>query len=234
MSANLSSRGIFVDPLGPREAAKHLPHLSGLRFLRAAAEPWNLCRLFRRGGLGCPTPGEPNKRIDVLKVDVDGCDCSLAAATLRLVLPLLVFVEINHSFPPPLRFSRQCHPKLLARRVAKLFGSRSLSTMGCSLSAAAAMFREEGFSLVRLSGGNDAVFAHSSIADMVGGGDVDELACFHEAATNGFGFMHFLRWSYMRDWAMRLPEEALGLAWCNVTAFDWLEEIHELPFSLTV
>merc|ERR1711924_54652 len=97
---------------------------------------------------------------DVLKVDIDSWDCDVArAALLRLSpKPRVVWIEINWSIPPPIRFARLYHPDW-AQRVAAL--PRFPWTHGCSLSYAVDILKRFGYQLAALED-NDAVFLLSS------------------------------------------------------------------------
>merc|ERR1712139_226038 len=83
---------------------------------------------------------------DVLKVDIDSWDCDvLRAALLRLSpKPRLVWVELNWSVPPPVRFARLYHPDW-ATRISSLHGFPW--THGCSLSYAVDLLGHFGYHL---------------------------------------------------------------------------------------
>ncbi|CAJ1345167.1 unnamed protein product [Effrenium voratum] len=222
-----NSSGIFVDPTG---VPKDLSVPPKVRFLAEAAEPDNVLPLLRRGGL----PAGHGRRVDVdfLKVDVDGCDCVLAAVALRFIRPKIVWMEINWSLPPPLRFARQCHPEWRPSWIRWAQGGRYLSTHGCSLSAAVAEVQAFGYQLLRVSGNVNAVFVHQSEAEFVGGAGVDEVACFSETWGNDYG--RYAHWSLIDDWRRGLVHVALQRSWCNLTLHDWMFGISHLPFSLSV
>lgn len=222
---NISS--VFIDPMGPPGNAFKGP---SIRFVEAAAAPSNLRALLRSGGLRAGGGGR-RPEVDFLKVDVDGCDCSLAAAALRIVRAKVVVMEINMSIPPPMRFSRQCHPDW--RRVWHrwLYGGRTLATHGCSLSAAVAEMRLLGYSLRGLADAPDAVFVREDLAELLGGADLDEFACYAEAMGSPPYYMPF---PWVREWSGLPPEEALGRVWCNLTMHDWTLGISHIPFSLTL
>eukprot|EP00434_Breviolum_minutum_P031664 symbB.v1.2.027999.t1/scaffold2918.1/size67253/3 len=153
------SRAVFIDPGGPIPG-QVIPR--GVQFLTEAAEPGNLAFLLRKGKL-LPKKSPGVMQIDFLKVDVDGCDCVLAALLLRLVRPKVIIMEINWSLPPPLRFVRQCHEGWWSTWIK--FSSLGLtpSTHGCSLSGAVAELSHFGYSLWRLSGYVNALFVREDM-----------------------------------------------------------------------
>eukprot|EP00928_Gymnodinium_smaydae_P082457 TRINITY_DN6579_c0_g3_i1.p1 TRINITY_DN6579_c0_g3~~TRINITY_DN6579_c0_g3_i1.p1 ORF type:complete len:451 (-),score=107.81 TRINITY_DN6579_c0_g3_i1:55-1407(-) len=222
-AANLS--GIFVDPLGARGATP----LPGVRFVTAAAAPHNICELLAQGGLPCPVP--PGRlEIDAMKVDIDSFDCELAKAALRVLRPKLIWMEINWSIPPPLRFSRKWHPEWFDGFLRVLRTGRVLSTFGCSLSEAMAVLRDEGYSLHVVDGAGDAVFADDAVAAHLGATlrGVDEaLGCFNEVE----GHIHVPE-EWAEEWSILPPREALHRVWCNFSLHDQLLGLAEMPFTL--
>jgi len=222
---NLS--GVFIDPMGPAEGLS-LP--AGVHFLSEAAAPKNLETLFRRGGLqGSGTP----VHVDFLKIDVDSCDCPLAAAALRLVRPKVILMEVNMGIPPPIRFARQCHQDWRSSFVYWNRGGRTLATHGCSLSAAVSELAPFGYGLLRLTGPLDAIFVHRDYDSLFGGVGIDEIACHNEALGTGRA-VNFWPWWHINDWRHGDVQEALANIWCNLTMHDWVLGISHIPFSLSV
>jgi len=222
------SRAVFIDPGGPIPG-QVIPR--GVQFLTEAAEPGNLAFLLRKGKL-LPKKSPGVMQIDFLKVDVDGCDCVLAALLLRLVRPKVIIMEINWSLPPPLRFVRQCHEGWWSTWIK--FGSLGLtpSTHGCSLSGAVAELSHFGYSLWRLSGNVNALFVRDDMVKYLGG-HVDEVRCYNEA----WKYPRMVRYMdpiLMDDWRKGSVENALKHAWSNFSCYHTLLNISYLPFSLSV
>lgn len=217
--------GIFIDPLGPPQQRGYGP---GVRFITAAAEPGNLQELFESGGLQFPSSTSTSAHVDFLKIDTDSCDCVLAEAALKLLRPKVLWLEVNLSVPPPFRFVRQWHPDWFESWIKGLRSGRVLATLGCSLSAAVALMREQGYSLFGFDG-TDAVFVDVSLADIVGGAGIDEFRCYSEL----FGQYHiYVPPEWVREWMEVVPHEALHRIWCNFTVHDRLVGIGHMPFSL--
>jgi len=228
VAAEFNLSGAFIDVQAPSWASE-MPGRT--RFVNAYATKDNLCALFLRGGVPCAVPGGTRPRVDIIKVDVDSCDCALAKYALQLIQPAVIWIELNFGIPPPLRFSRQCHGRWAGAWGAWMHGGRVLTTHGCSLSAAVAEFRGRGYSLYGVSNGQDGIFVHESVASAVGGADVDEVLCYREAYNVSTLTVPS---TWVEDWLSRRPDEALGLAWCNLSYHDYMFGISDIPFSLSI
>lgn len=131
---------------------------------------------------------------------MDSCDCILVARALHLLRPKVIIMEINWSFPPPLRFARHCHRDWIGKYSQWKLGGFSFSTFGCSLSAAVAELSLFGFSLWRLVGqtAGNAIFVHRDVADVLGGAEVRRKA-------QGLGFGRWMR-SSASTWPGGIPK----------------------------
>eukprot|EP00747_Dinoflagellata_sp_TGD_P009665 gnl/TRDRNA2_/TRDRNA2_119175_c1_seq1.p1 gnl/TRDRNA2_/TRDRNA2_119175_c1~~gnl/TRDRNA2_/TRDRNA2_119175_c1_seq1.p1 ORF type:complete len:166 (+),score=9.38 gnl/TRDRNA2_/TRDRNA2_119175_c1_seq1:35-499(+) len=152
----------------------------------------------------------------------------MATAALRLLKPRLVVLEINMSIPPPLRFSRQCHVDWRPNFEKWLRGGRVIASHGCSLSAAVDKFRQMGYSLHSLYS-QDAIFVDENYAEFIGGGAIDEIACYRIANMRT---TYWVNEDWVAEWATAVPSEALANVWCNFTIHDSLLGISHIPFSL--
>ncbi|CAK9011717.1 Uncharacterized protein SCF082_LOCUS11210, partial [Durusdinium trenchii] len=211
LAEHRNASGLFVDPLGPPRNETP-PDAKRVRFLRSFAEPENLAELLR-------------------KVDVDGCDCVLAALALRLLRPKFIIMEINWSIPPPLRFDNAiltgANPGPSGLALARLVFGSSLeqnwwssvgfrfTSHGCSLSGASAEFAPFGYSLWRLAGMVNAVWVHREVAHLLGA-EVDEVNCFNHAWRSP-DLVRYLHWSVIHDWRTGPVRAALAHAWGNLT-----------------
>eukprot|EP00930_Biecheleria_cincta_P097158 TRINITY_DN88880_c0_g1_i1.p1 TRINITY_DN88880_c0_g1~~TRINITY_DN88880_c0_g1_i1.p1 ORF type:complete len:1040 (-),score=116.42 TRINITY_DN88880_c0_g1_i1:112-3231(-) len=95
---NFTVRGAWVeaDPsLTPQLVAK----VGRSSVFAEHADPETIVDLLDRADI-TPTP-------DLLKLDVDNCDCRIAERILNVgkVMPLIVFVEINPYWPPPIQLN---------------------------------------------------------------------------------------------------------------------------------
>ncbi|CAK9011690.1 unnamed protein product [Durusdinium trenchii] len=230
LAEHRNASGLFVDPLGPPRNETP-PDAKRVRFLRSFAEPENLAELLRRGGLQVGFDRGPLP-IDVLKVDVDGCDCVLAALALRLLRPKFIIMEINWSIPPPLRFVRQCHSDWSKSWAKWSSVGFRFTSHGCSLSGASAEFAPFGYSLWRLAGMVNAVWVHREVAHLLGA-EVDEVNCFNHAWRSP-DLVRYLHWSVIHDWRTGPVRAALAHAWGNLTCYDRVFGIDHIPFSLGV
>lgn len=100
------------------------------------------------GSQGAPTDFE------VLNLDLDSYDLSIAEALLRSFRPLVVSMEVNEKVPPPVYFTVLYHPEHVWR------GDHFY---GCSLVAAAELLEAHGYVLESLHY-NNAFFVKGAVA----------------------------------------------------------------------
>ncbi|CAK0853690.1 unnamed protein product [Prorocentrum cordatum] len=226
---NPNMSAIFVDPQGTR--GQRPPH-SRVHFVQEAASPVNLCSVLSRGGLACSPHGSRATPIDFVKIDIDSFDCALAKAILRQARPKAVWIAVNIAVPPPVRFSRQWDPRFF--EVVKLLGplGRTPATLGCSTSAAVALFREEGYGLYA-SDGQDLVFVHGDLEAHVGEVGVDEFLC-HRAIMDADLTLSFVDGGHVSEWIEDDASEVLRNIWCNFTLHDYLLGLDGMPFAMSV
>jgi hypothetical protein len=98
--------------------------------------------------------------VSLLKIDIDTCDCQVVEALLagQRIRPLVVLMEANPNFPPPILFCERFDPK----RVWKT----PVAYYGCSLEYQARMLAKYGFFLFQYEfdkSGSNTVFLHVSL-----------------------------------------------------------------------
>ena len=84
-------------------------------------------------------------KFDLLKIDIDSVDCEVLQAVLSVRKPLVVSIEINPAFPPPISFNMKWHTD-----VQHQVGSPSV-LYGCSLSFAIEVAYRQGYELLHFS-----------------------------------------------------------------------------------
>ena len=85
------------------------------------------------------------KRLAVLKIDIDSCDCDvLAAAFAAGFEPSVVVIETNPAFPPPIRFNLAYKPNM--HHNDRGAGS---PIFGCSLAYATDLAERHGYALLQ-------------------------------------------------------------------------------------
>lgn len=225
-ATNMSA--IFIDPLGLR--GLELPR-AGVHFVQEAADPGNFCEVLAKGGLACGQPGARNARVDFLKIDIDSFDCAMARAALVEARPKAVWIEMNIGFPPPLRFMRQWDPRVFPALAPHMEAGRYPATMGCSISAAVALFGEAGYGLYGTDG-LDAVFVREEFGKFVDDLGVDEFLCYQEIVTTSSA-ISFVSSDLILDWWHSPPQHTLRRAWCNLTVHDFLLGLDGMPFTLS-
>eukprot|EP00429_Kryptoperidinium_foliaceum_P007991 CAMPEP_0176023014 /NCGR_PEP_ID=MMETSP0120_2-20121206/11218_1 /TAXON_ID=160619 /ORGANISM="Kryptoperidinium foliaceum, Strain CCMP 1326" /LENGTH=137 /DNA_ID=CAMNT_0017356169 /DNA_START=119 /DNA_END=532 /DNA_ORIENTATION=+ len=135
------------------------------------------------------------------------------------------------SFPPPLRMSRPCHRDWLPSWRKWLAGGVSISTFGCSLSAAVDTFGALSYSLYGIVDSHDAIFVHDSVAELLGGAGEDEFQCYRDVHR---GTQIHLPEPYIDEWMTLAPEELLDRAWCNLTLHAHILGISHLPLHVSI
>lgn len=105
----------------------------------------------------------PSQRrsLDVLKIDIDGCDChileSLLAEADAFFEAKVIQIELNHVIPPPLVWKDMCPADASGR------STRSADVWGCSMQAAYDLVQPRGYELLQYDW-PDAVFVKSALA----------------------------------------------------------------------
>lgn len=101
------------------------------------------------------------RTLDVLKIDIDGCDCHILETLLAeadgFFEAKVIQIELNHVIPPPLVWKDMC-PRDVSGR-----SSKSLDVWGCSMQAAYDVVQPLGYELLQYDW-PDAVFVKSSFA----------------------------------------------------------------------
>eukprot|EP00927_Polykrikos_kofoidii_P062578 TRINITY_DN57395_c0_g1_i1.p1 TRINITY_DN57395_c0_g1~~TRINITY_DN57395_c0_g1_i1.p1 ORF type:complete len:472 (-),score=52.87 TRINITY_DN57395_c0_g1_i1:82-1497(-) len=243
---NLSA--VLVDPMGPCAGAvvgassAAQPRRSNVRFVRATADPENICRVLHQGGFRCLESAAPSSTVlfvsperrtsdrplpvVALKIDIDSCDCALAAAALRHLRPMMVWLEVNLAVPPPVRFARGCNADFFKAWFRWSRHGRTFATYGCSLSSAVELMESRGYGLYGFDGG-DAVFVEHRFGERVGGVGIDEFLCYTEVHGPTL-----LAPAFVKEWSQVSPEVALARIKCNFSLHDYLLGISHMPFFL--
>ena len=88
---------------------------------------------------------KPRKRLAVLKVDIDSCDCDVLAAALAAgYRPSVIVIEINPVFPPPIRFNLAFKPNMHHNS-----NGPGTPIYSCSLSHAEGVAAAHGYALLQ-------------------------------------------------------------------------------------
>eukprot|EP00929_Paragymnodinium_shiwhaense_P122774 TRINITY_DN95837_c0_g1_i1.p1 TRINITY_DN95837_c0_g1~~TRINITY_DN95837_c0_g1_i1.p1 ORF type:complete len:488 (-),score=27.75 TRINITY_DN95837_c0_g1_i1:18-1448(-) len=239
---------VALEPQGPPNGpskemiAKLRPNI---RYVTRSATLSNLGDLLEEGGLRCKGKDAPVP-IDVLKIDIDSCDCQLLQGMLRLVRPKFITLEINWGFPPPFKFQRMCHSDLWKQTERAVRFGRGLSGIpfGCSLAAAVSSLRAHRYVFLGLLyheeggvGGQadfDAAFLDEGIAAQMGiQGSVDEVECYRLRAK--MGTFAFMPREWLNVWAQSdVDETLLAHAWCAMHQYSYTLRTDHLPFSLSL
>jgi len=137
-------------------------------------------------------------RPELLKIDIDGYDCSVIVAILALgYLPKIVHMEVNAHIPPPYEFTVGYSPDYKSH-----YGFSGF--YGCSIAKASAILRPHGYALISGGGVHEVIFALESLVNNIGQplfqdhSDVDVFS-----GCSGFedGPNHFLQTDAREDFA---------------------------------
>lgn len=127
--------------------------------------PQNAVAMLRRGSVPV--------NVDVIKVDIDSCDCQVADSVLHAYHPKVFLLEINPCFPPPVRFQQRFSSTY------KWDGRFSDITSGCSLSQASEMMAAHGYTLLQVDYINACYVANEFADAFAGVLPATTLAAFH-------------------------------------------------------
>ena len=96
------------------------------------------------------------KSMDVMKIDVDVCDCHILQDMLAdpFYHAKIIQIELNHHIPPPIAYMDMCANDIHGR------STKDLDVWGCSMQAAYNIVRPYGYELLQHDW-PDAVFVHS-------------------------------------------------------------------------
>eukprot|EP00928_Gymnodinium_smaydae_P082527 TRINITY_DN65867_c0_g1_i1.p1 TRINITY_DN65867_c0_g1~~TRINITY_DN65867_c0_g1_i1.p1 ORF type:complete len:597 (+),score=87.28 TRINITY_DN65867_c0_g1_i1:246-1793(+) len=175
--------------------------------------------------------------LDLLVVDIDGCDCPVTAELLQLVTPKIIVLEINFGVPPPFRYSMLHDASRLDTVRRDYEGDSYDPAAGCSLSYALHMLRPFGFHLLRLAR-QDAIFVHESVGHAFEGlADgplgaarlpLDEMECFRRSSL----WMQ-LPAVYVQEWFFTShPGLSLARIWSNMSVVNKARNRSGVPFAL--
>ncbi|CAE7438376.1 unnamed protein product [Symbiodinium pilosum] len=154
-------------------------------------------------------------RLDVLKVDLDGADCDIAAAFLWRVLAKFVVMEVYDGVPPPLRF---------ALHDSELLAWPPAAPWGCSLSYQVRLMKQFDLELVWYGAGN-AIFAHRFAAQLLGlPSPLDEADCYAKSVL-------MTMWPSGRTLRRWFYEESLNETFVEVQA-SLTKRLENLTFTL--
>ncbi|CAE7464585.1 unnamed protein product [Symbiodinium microadriaticum] len=198
--------------------ARNLPHVE-LLCMRAtkATVPDIVARLpeWLRGQKRPAADLSSLPRLDVLKVDLDGADCDLAALFLWKVLAKFVVMEVCDAVPPPLRFNLHDDERLVWPPKAP---------WGCSLSYQVQLMKQFDLQLVWYGAGN-AIFAHRLAAHLLGlPSPLDEVDCYAKSVL-------MTMWPSGRTLRRWFYEDNLNDTFIEVRA-ALTKRLGNLPFTL--
>jgi len=127
--------GLAIEARDVPALGQNLGHLPIVLRPKTLINPDNIVAILREAH--CP----PN--FEFLKVDIDGFDAAVTAAILAGGFrPLVIQLEVNSEFPPPIAFSVAPHPKYVPGGQTGFFG--------CSLSYAADLLGRYEYELIQL------------------------------------------------------------------------------------
>eukprot|EP00929_Paragymnodinium_shiwhaense_P111776 TRINITY_DN80063_c0_g1_i1.p1 TRINITY_DN80063_c0_g1~~TRINITY_DN80063_c0_g1_i1.p1 ORF type:complete len:611 (-),score=149.59 TRINITY_DN80063_c0_g1_i1:58-1890(-) len=171
--------------------------------------------------------------LDVLVVDIDGTDCSVARELLEhSVRAKIVVLEMVYHIPPPFKFQLQYDSGQDSERLQSYDVSKLNPAAGCSLSYALHQLRPLGYHLLRL-GWQDAIFVHDSLAAAAEKSlgvklPLDEFQCYRKSRLwMQFPAMHVRQWFFAAH-----PSESIGYIWSNITKVQRDSGRASAPFTL--
>lgn len=126
----------------------------GYTIINAITTPPTLAALFAEHSVP--------REIAVLKIDIDSCDCDILSAALAVTSPSVIVMEVNPSFPPPIRFNLAYKPHMFHNNR----GPRS-PIFGCSLAFATELVQRSGYTLLQ-SPIEDAYFVKRDVFHLFG------------------------------------------------------------------
>jgi len=143
--------GLAVEP-DEAKAAKLRRNMPAAVTTRAVGvTPWNAAELLE----GAQAPKEPA----LLKVDIDSFDCAVVLASLRVVRPAVLQVEVNSEVPFPLIFGVHYSADFRhSSETGRRHGWFSRGFFGCSSALAAELVRPFGYDVVGQAGAHDLLF----------------------------------------------------------------------------
>jgi hypothetical protein len=165
--ANPRTGGVFVEAGGDmlgKLAAHYAPRFPNAQPVQSFVAPSNVAAVARGDAARARAAGvypTPARSLDVLKIDIDGCDCHLLQVLLAepdgFFAAKVVQIELNHVLPPPLAWRDMCLGDAPGR------SGPSQDVWGCSMQAAWDLLRPLGYELLQYDW-PDGVFVRSDLA----------------------------------------------------------------------
>eukprot|EP00747_Dinoflagellata_sp_TGD_P191886 gnl/TRDRNA2_/TRDRNA2_55898_c0_seq1.p1 gnl/TRDRNA2_/TRDRNA2_55898_c0~~gnl/TRDRNA2_/TRDRNA2_55898_c0_seq1.p1 ORF type:complete len:349 (+),score=48.57 gnl/TRDRNA2_/TRDRNA2_55898_c0_seq1:57-1103(+) len=221
---NLNATGVAVER-DPALCARHQGNFPQVRVACSAVTPQNVVALVSEGWA-------PPMRADILKIDIDSYDCSVAEALLEVFEGKFVLLEANPSIPPPYQWAMLYHQGLW-----DFFNSQEhpeeVPIRGCSLAYEIDLLSRFGYDFLAF-GGHDALFVHRSLRDALAPLEppMDEFECYNEAfiAANGIPI------SLTRRWFFEVNDTHTGLTeiWDFFTSWMVKNVSGLFPFALRI
>ena len=148
----INALAIESDPALFANLQNNMKAFRGVVSMRAAIAPSNATKvLAHRSG---------SNTIDVLKIDIDGCECHILDRLLASrwwYRPKIIQIELNHILPPPVAYKDMCANDAPGRSAVPY--ESNLDVWGCSMQAAYDIVRPHGYRLLQYDW-PDAVFIH--------------------------------------------------------------------------
>ena len=106
-----------------------------------------------------------DKTLDILKLDIDGCECQLLGELLEdpYYRAKIIQIELNHIISPPIAYKDMCDKDL--HGWSNVPNRGGWYAWGCSMQAAYDIVRPYGYELLQYDW-PDAVFIHGSLRDV--------------------------------------------------------------------
>ena len=108
-------------------------------------------------------PNDSGKSIDIIKIDIDSCECHILEVLLAektgYYRAKIINVEVNHNLPPPIAYREFCVDDAFGRNG----GNGQIDVFGCSVQAAYDVLHPHGYELFQYDW-PDAVFILSEYA----------------------------------------------------------------------
>eukprot|EP00438_Fugacium_kawagutii_P025389 Skav207377 [mRNA] locus=scaffold2496:88341:89957:+ [translate_table: standard] len=170
--------------------------------------------------------------LDILVVDLDGCDCLIAEGLMQILRPKVLTLEIAFHIPPPFRFAAHWDLERSSHWNSEYDIDRFNAASGCSLSYALHKFKHFGYHLLRLTQ-EDVFLVHESVRSVIESGlglqlPQDEFLCYRASSLWSMFPSRFVReWFYAPH-----PSLAFSQIWSNISKVNKEMGRDDAPFTL--
>lgn len=192
-----------------QQLRNNMQEYPNLQLVNDGISPENAVSLCKGKKIGDAPNPSPHASLDILKLDIDGCECHILAVLMQdsFYLAKVIQIELNHHIPPPISYKDMCANGSSGR------ASSSLDVWGCSMQAAYDVLAPYGYSLLQYDW-PDAVFVHKDYIQMFAcvTGDVATSLSrnywigYYHAKDN---YKRFPMHQHNKEFVSRLPELAL-------------------------